>query len=434
MFDERRIFPGAKAILAGAFLPHEREDFVGASPLEELAALAKTKGLEVVGEVVQKIQRVDSSYYMGKGKAESLKELVEKTGADLVLFDSDLSPSQMRNLEKLLERPVVDRSELILHIFADHARTKQAKLQVQLAQMQYMLPRLKRMWSHLSRTSGELGVKGPGEKQLEMDRRVIKRKITELKREIRQIQERRRRQAKKRKSMFTVALVGYTNAGKSTLMRALTGAEVLVEDKLFATLDTKTKIWPLHKGKRVLLSDTVGFISKIPPHLIASFHATLEEVAQADLLLHVVDVSYHNPWKHIQEVESVLKLLGVENKPCLLVLNKVDKLADPIEWQLLKRHYEGRCVTISALTGEGLENLREEVLKIALEKDVEREVCCREGQEALKAFLHSHATILSSWEENGVTYMKVRIAPHLLGRLEELMEFAGDTEEEVAMW
>ncbi|RME81618.1 MAG: GTPase HflX, partial [Planctomycetota bacterium] len=341
-----------KAILVGPFLPHERKQTWYSSPLEELDSLAKTAGIEVVGEFIQNLSDINPAYYLGKGKVLELARLVSEQRVDLVLFDNDLSPSQVKNLEKLLKVPILDRTELILYIFASHAKTKEAKLQVELAQMEYTLPRLQKMWTHLSRIDGKLGAKGPGEKQIEMDRRLVRKKIIQLKRVLENIQKRKVREVQKRHKVFKVALVGYTNAGKSTLMNALTQAGVLVEDKLFATLDTRTRVWNLAEGKKVLLSDTVGFISKIPPHLIASFHATLEEVTQADLLLHVVDLSHWAPMEGIQEVNKVLQSLGCENKPVIMVFNKVDLLTDPIELNLLKEKYSHHVV-ISAKKQEG---------------------------------------------------------------------------------
>ncbi|MGD9649002.1 MAG: GTPase HflX, partial [Pirellulales bacterium] len=276
------------AILVGVVLPDRR---ASDDPLEELGGLATTAGARVLGQLVQRREVPDKTTYLGKGKVDELKQHVEALDADVVLFDNDLSPAQTRNLERGLGVKVLDRTELILDIFAGRARTHEARLAVELAQLQYALPRLKRMWTHLSRLKMGIGMRGPGEKQLEVDRRLVEKRIHDLKDELNEIQRRRQRQVEARYDRMTVSLVGYTNAGKSTLMNAMTGAGVLAEDKLFATLDTRTRRWMLPGWGPVLLSDTVGFIRDLPHHLIASFKATLEEARQANLLLHVADAS-----------------------------------------------------------------------------------------------------------------------------------------------
>lgn len=326
--------------------------------LEELAALADTAGAEVVGVLTQTRKEIDPAYFIGQGKAEELARMCAELSADLVIFNHDLTPAQARNLEKLLNTRVVDRTELILDIFAKRARTKQAMLQVELAQLQYQLPRLRRMWQHLSRLGGGIGTRGPGETQLEVDQRRAKKRIADLQRQLQEIQRQTstRVQSRKERELFTIALVGYTNVGKSTLMNALTKANVFVEDRLFATLDATTRVLYLPDGHKVLLTDTIGFIRKLPPHLIASFHATLEEVRTADLLLHVVDVSHPAMDEHIKVVEETLQEIGAGDKPTILVLNKADKL--PPEWDkgaLLRRY--PNAVLVSALTGEGLDTL-----------------------------------------------------------------------------
>jgi len=310
---EKRREGGEEAILVGVTFPGDPKSHE--HPLDELARLADTAGAVEAGRVVQKRQRPDPSTFLGKGKAEEAAELARETGAKLVITDADLSPAQLRNLEKILDVRVVDRTELILDIFALHARTHQAKLQVELAQAQYILPRLRRMWTHLSREGGTgqaaaIGSRGPGEKQIEIDRRLLRRRISELKAEIARISERRERMAASRSEFFKVSLVGYTNAGKSTLLHRLTGRDAYIADQLFATLDTQTRAWTLGNGKRVFLSDTVGFIRRLPHHLVASFYATLEEVRVADLILHVVDGSHPDASMHMEAVEQVLTELA----------------------------------------------------------------------------------------------------------------------------
>jgi GTP-binding protein HflX len=348
-----------RAILVGVILP--QSDVTPDDPLDELRGLAKTAGLTIVGSLLQKRQQIDIATYIGSGKVEELKASVEAHEADVVLFDNDLSPAQTRNLEKHLGIKVVDRTEVILDIFATHALTHEAHLQVELAQLEYAMPRLKRMWTHLSRYKGGIGVRGPGEKQLEEDRRLVGHRIQELKTKLGKIQARKEREVASRSDMPTVSLVGYTNAGKSTLMNALTEAGVLVEDKLFATLDTRTRRWRFHGGGgSALLSDTVGFIRDLPHALVASFKATLEEARQADLLLHVVDASSPEAEKQIEAVKSVLAELGLEEHPTLLVLNKADRVPDRSFLDVLKAHHH-ESVAISAARGEGLEALEEAV-------------------------------------------------------------------------
>lgn len=346
-----------RAILVGVALNGRNEL---EEDLEELSALADTAGAEVIGVLTQTRKEIDPGYFIGRGKAEELARMCTELGADLVIFGHELTPAQVRNLEKLLNVRVVDRTELILDIFAKRARTKQAMIQVELAQLQYQLPRLRRMWQHLSRLGGGIGTRGPGETQLEVDQRRAKKRIADLQQQLQEIQRQTvvRVQSRKESELFTIALVGYTNAGKSTLMNILTGANVFVEDRLFATLDATTRVLFLPDGHKVLLTDTIGFVRNLPPHLIASFHATLEEVRTADLLLHVVDVSHPMADERIEVVEKTLQEIGASDKATILVLNKADKL--PPEWDrraLLDRYSNSNAVLVSALTGEGIDNL-----------------------------------------------------------------------------
>lgn len=323
--------------------------------LEELQGLADTAGTRIVGTLTQRRTTPDKTTYLGKGKVEELHELVEATDADVVIFDNDLSPAQTRNLERAVDVKVIDRSELILDIFASRAQTHEARLAVELAQLQYSLPRLKRMWTHLSRLKMGIGMRGPGEKQLEVDRRLVEKRIHDLRTELATIERRKERQVAARREHMTVSLVGYTNAGKSTLLNKLTGAGVLAEDKLFATLDTRTRRWHLPGWGPVLLSDTVGFIRDLPHHLIASFKATLEETRCADLLLHVADASNPSAEQQIRAVYTVLEEMGVEEKDTLLVLNKSDAV-DRTDVELLLQHYP-HAIAISAHSGENIARL-----------------------------------------------------------------------------
>lgn len=294
--------------------------------LGELGELARTAGAEVVGQATQRLEHPHVATYIGKGKLDEVKGARKESGANVVIFDDELSPSQQRNLERELDAKVIDRTALILDIFATRARTREGRLQVALAQMQYLLPRLAGQWSHLERMEGAIGTRGPGETQIETDRRLIRSRISKLKHELDDVRQQRSlyRRQRRRAGLPVVALVGYTNAGKSTLMRALSGADVLAEDKLFATLDPVTRRIALPSGETVLLTDTVGFIQKLPADLVAAFRATLEELEEADLLLHVVDISHAHAFEHVQAVDSTLATLGVAEKPTLLVLNKVD--------------------------------------------------------------------------------------------------------------
>ncbi|MDH3272781.1 MAG: GTPase HflX, partial [Gemmatimonadota bacterium] len=305
--------------------------------LEELARLTDTAGGEVVGTVVQRIDAPHPRFYIGEGKAEALRAVVVEQGADLVVFDEELSPAQGKNLEDLLGVRVMDRSELILDIFATRARSKESRMQVELAQLQYLLPRLRRMWSHLSRIRGGIGLRGPGETQLETDRRLIGTRIGDLRTKLKDVAKARAVQRKSRIGKFRVALVGYTNAGKSSLLRALSGSDLFVEDRLFATLDSATRSVDLGSGYEALLTDTVGFIRKLPHHLVASFRSTLEEAREADVLLHVIDASHPDWEEHYEVVNDVLHDLGLEDRDQILVFNKIDRITHEEERSLRER-------------------------------------------------------------------------------------------------
>jgi len=296
--------------------------------LDELAQLAATAGADVVGKMVQRLPRASKTHYVGKGKLEELISLKESTGYSVAIFDDELSPLQQRNLEDALQVKVIDRAALILDIFSRRARTREGQLQVELAQHQYLLPRLAGQWSHLERLGGGIGTRGPGETQLETDRRIIQRKIHRLKNQIDDIRKHRQlyRQQRKKTGIPIVAIVGYTNAGKSTLLNALSNADVFVEDKLFATLDPTTRRLTLPDKSTVLLTDTVGFIRKLPPTIISAFKATLEELTEASLLLHVVDLTSHNAAEQCQVVEDILADLELLDKPRITALNKIDML------------------------------------------------------------------------------------------------------------
>jgi GTPase len=386
-------------------------------PLEELQRLAETAGARIVHTLVQNRANIDPIYYVGKGKALELSDIASELDADVLICDDDLTPAQVRNLEKIIGRKVIDRSELILDIFATRAKTFQAKLQVELAQLEYTKPRLKRMWTHLSRIEGGIGTRGPGEKQLEVDKRIISKKIQHLKKKLDEIEKRQERLVVSRKEFFTVSIVGYTNAGKSTLMNVLTDAGALVEDKLFATLDTKTGLCILENGERVLVSDTVGFIQKLPHHLIASFKATLEEARNADLLLHVVDISTPAVQKQIDAVNAVLRELDCDSKPVIMVFNKIDALKDESVVPLLRNSYEEDCVVISAKTCQGIQDLKRRIVEIMEQEFVDVELSCSSGNGKLIAYLHEHANVINSQFNDQRVIFKVCIDNKLIHKL-----------------
>jgi GTPase len=326
--------------------------------MEELAELANSAGAEVVDTITQKLQKPTAPYYIGKGKAELIKESFKDQHVTSVIFDDELSPAQGRNLENLLSRKVLDRTQLILDIFAQRARSREGRLQIELAQLQYLLPRLTRMWTHLSRQTGGIGTRGPGETQLEVDRRRVQERIARLERELEGVRRVRhvQRQGRKRHQWPVAAVVGYTNAGKSTLLNLLTGADVVAEDKLFATLDPTTRSLTLPNRQRLLLTDTVGFLRKLPHTLIESFKATLEEVVEADLLIHVVDLSHPRVDEHIEAVDTVVKELGAFGKQTLMVFNKIDALTNDDLIAVYTSRFPG-SVAISARKGSGVSGL-----------------------------------------------------------------------------
>ncbi len=368
----------------------------------------------------QKRDRVNPATFVGRGFVARLGEAAEETSADILIADNDLSPKQAFNIEKMTRRRVVDRSELILDIFAAHARTRAAKVAVELAQLEYALPRLKRLWTHLEQQKGGIGLRGPGESQIETDRRIVKKRIQDLRRVLLEIQARKEREVAARQGEFTVSLVGYTNAGKSTLMRALSGRAVRVEDRLFSTLDTKTAVVEVAKNNRILLSDTVGFIQKIPHHLIASFHATLEETTHADLLLHVVDASHPDPQSQIEAVRDVLRQLGLEGKPTIMVFNKIDALRDRIELEHLKRTYPDH-VAISAKTGAGLDELRAAIARRASARFVAESFRFPVSNGRAIAFIRDRAEIVEERFEGEEAIYRVRMSPKDLGTLRGML-------------
>lgn len=415
-----------RAILVAAFLRGPD----GADDLSELTALAESAGAVVVDRFQQKIRTINPGTYIGKGKADQLSGRVKKFDADVVIFDNDLSPGQIRELEKIVEAKVLDRSELILDIFATRAKTKQAKLQVDLAQLEYTYPRLTRMWSHLDSVAGAggataagavggIGTRGTGEQQLEIDRRLVSKRITELKRELANIDRRRIREIDGRRGLFKICLVGYTNAGKSTLLNTLTDADVLVEDRLFATLDTRTRKWSPSRGVEVLISDTVGFVKNLPHQLVASFKATLEEAVNADLLLHLIDVSNPDALKQIESVNKVLKEIGCGQKPVLEVFNKVDVVRNISHLEMLQTLYPD-AVCISAKTNYGLEQLNEAVTLRYRGTEILLRVVSSQSNGKVQSFLRAHGQILSEQYQDSFVRIEARLGRNQLPELKRL--------------
>jgi len=408
-------------------------------PLVELGSLARTAGARVVGRIVQNRAAPDPATYLGSGKAQELKELVGAVDADVVIVDGDLAPAQVRNLEELCRVKVIDRTELILDIFATRAKSAQAKLQVELAQLEYSLPRLKAMWRHLERLEGGIGSRGPGEQQLEVDRRLVRKRISMLRDKLKGIESRTARQVQSRNEFLSVGLVGYTNAGKSTLMNALTDAGVFVENRLFATLDTRTRLWELDGTRKLFLSDTVGFIRKLPHDLVASFHATLAEARQADLLLHVVDVSHPDVLHQVDSVQEVLEEVECAGIPMIVVMNKCD-LADSATHRVILQSRHADSVLVSARTGEGLDALRRRVADFVDARSTRARMSWPAGDGRVFPFLNEHAIVLDHGFEDAREYARILAQPSVLGRMPKMFKdlsfedgFAVDREEELLL-
>lgn len=403
------------AILVGVYLKGQGDS---ENPLDELAGLADAAGTTVVGELVQRKNRPEAATYIGSGKLEELKELVVSTDADLVIFDNDLGPAQTKNLESALKVKVIDRTELILDIFASHARTIESRLAVELAQLEYSLPRLKRMWTHLERQGvGGVGLRGPGEKQLEVDRRLAQKRILDLKRELDVIHSRKKREVAGRKSSRSVCLVGYTNAGKSTILNRLTDSDVFVKDLLFATLDTRTRRWQLPGWGPVLLSDTVGFIRDLPHHLVASFRATLEEANQADLLLHIADATHPEVLKQIRAAYKVLEEIGISEKDTILVLNKIDAFENRDDLEVVLMAYPN-AIPVSAHSGEGIDRLSGAVSTALSYEFLELELVFPVGDGKTAAFLAREGEVLDKEYGETESRFHCRVPRVVLGQLD----------------
>jgi GTP-binding protein HflX len=410
-----------RAILVAVKLPHD-DGWPAEETLHELALLADTAGADVVDTFIQARGRLDPATFIGEGKAEQIAQRAQQLDANLVIFDDDLSPAQARNLERTIDKKIVDRSGLILDIFARRAKSREAKTQVELAQLEYLLPRLTRQWTHLSRQEGGIGTRGPGETQLEVDRRRVRKRIADLSVSLKRIARRRKVRSRQRQKEFIVALVGYTNAGKSTLLNALSGADVYTEDKLFATLDPTTRTVILDGDRKILITDTVGLIRKLPHHLVASFHSTLEMLVEADLLLHVVDVSHEMFEEQMSAVAGVLQELGAHMRPTLVVFNKIDKIDSyPDLLTRLGREYSG-SFSISALRNEGLSDLARGILRKAEEQMTVLTLRLPHANANLLSRVYAAGEVLSREDLAEYVSVKVKLKREDASRLKKKLE------------
>jgi GTP-binding protein HflX len=375
--------------------------------LSELEELADTAGADSIFKIIQSKSAIDPAFYIGKGKAEELAQLVELNDIDLVISDDDLTPVQVRNLEKLFNRKIIDRSGLILDIFALRAKTKEAKTQVELAQLEYMLPRLTRAWTHLSKQYGGIGTKGPGETQIETDRRIIRTRISHLKEKLKEIESQRQTQSKGRKDFVRISIAGYTNAGKSTLFNLLTKSDVFAEDKLFATLDSTTRNVKLTGKEKILISDTVGFIRKLPAHLVASFKSTLNEVRESDIILHMIDLSHPYYEDHLKVVDDTLKEFGSEHKKEIKVFNKVDSVDDKSLIEYVRNKFPG-SVIISAQKGINISALVKSIENVIQDSFVEQELTLGIEQTKLASQIHDLAEVTSVKYNHDTVLFKFR--------------------------
>ncbi|MEW6062214.1 MAG: GTPase HflX [Bacteroidota bacterium] len=394
----------AVAVAAGFTRKKQAEEY-----LDELTLLADTAGADIVHKILQTKERIDPTFYIGKGKVEQIAQLAEDDDISLVIFDDDLSPAQVRNLERVINRKIVDRSGLILDIFASRARTMEAKTQVELAQLQYMLPRLTRLWTHLSKQYGGIGTRGPGETQIETDRRMIKERIATLKERLEKISTQRATQRKGRKEYYNISIVGYTNAGKSTLLNTLSHSEVFVENRLFATLDATTRLVELDSATKVLMTDTVGFIRKLPHHLVASFKSTLEEITEADILLHVIDVSHPHMDEQIEVVRNTIADLGAGNTPTLYVFNKIDIVDDRTIIRELQQRYTP-SVVISASRGINILGLKETLSKIIHQSFTQVSFVVPHTQYKLISKIHETSEVVEQIHQEDGIHVTVKVS------------------------
>ena len=423
LYDTRAPNPPSRAILIGVKLRGNLMQEAEES-LQELRQLAETAGIEAVCETIQPRNAPNPTYFIGEGKVEELKPLIEELNADAIIFDEELSPAQNRNLEKALDVATIDRTGLILQVFAQRALTKEARLQVALAQLEYALPRLTRMWTHLSRlaTGGGGGrhLRGPGETQLEMDRRWVRGNIAQVRKALEAVEKQRHVQRRNRSEKIKVSFVGYTNAGKSTLFNRLTGENVLAEDKLFATLDSTTRKVDLPQKQQILLSDTVGFIKKLPHQLVAAFKATLEEVVEADLLLHVVDVSHPEAEAQIAAVNVVLNELNATDIPTFMVFNKIDRLKTEDDLQILRCQYPDAHL-LSAQRGDGVEALMDALANRFAELGTNLSLSIPYTEGKALDLIYKHGTVLNTEYATDAIHVEARMPNRYLKSVSQFL-------------
>ena len=393
---------------------------------DELERLCETAEVEVVERVFQVLEKPLGSTYLGKGKLEEIKNLGDEMDVRTLIFNDNLTPSQAKNISNITKCNIVDRTELILNIFSKHAKSKQSKIQVELAMLQYNYSRLKNLWKHLSRIEGGIGFKGPGEKQIELDRRLIKKKISILKNRLEKINKETLTKRKKRNNFLSISLVGYTNAGKSTLFNKLTSANIYTADKLFATLDSTSRVFTLNNGEKIAITDTIGFIKNLPPTLINSFHSTLQEVTEADLLLHVVDVSNPEIFENIKAVNSILTDLKVDEKNILMVFNKIDNL-DKIASKFLVRRLKidyPNSVFISAKTNDNMQELYDKIVYFTEKSSLNHKIIIPLELGKLISFIYDNSTVLNEEinSENNELIIEAKIRNDLIGNINRQIE------------
>lgn len=405
-----------KVLLVTVFRNPE-EKWIKFDGLEEMASLAETAGSEVIEKIAQKRKEYDAATFIGKGKVMELKTIANELKIDTIIFNEELTPSQKRKIEEITERKVLDRRELILDIFAQHAKTETAKIEVELAQLKFRFHMLQGAGINLSRLGGGIGTRGPGEQRLEVDRRRIRTRINHLEKELKRIEKSQVTQTKSRKRIFRVALIGYTNAGKSTIMNLLSNASVPVEDKLFATLDATSRLVIIDNLHKFILTDTVGFIKNLPPQLIASFHATLEEAIEADLRLHILDASYENLNRHLSATKGIMEQLGIKEKRTLLVFNKIDLVPSDEVIERLLRKYPG-SVAISAKYGYGIKNLLNEIQHIMDEDTEIKTLSLSATNGKLLSWIKKHTYVIDEHNDGSMYHLKIRIRKKDIGILE----------------
>ena len=421
MTDKLVIKNKEKALLVGVIYG-KLDQYKVEEHLKELELLAKTAGADVVGKITQKLSRINPSFFIGSGKAKQIIKQAEELGVSLIIFDDELSPAQIKNYSNLVKNiKVIDRSALILDIFSQHAKTKEAKTQVELAQLEYMLPRLTRAWTHLERQMGGIGARaGAGETQIEVDRRLLRNRISKLKKELEKIEKERETQSKNRSNEFKVALVGYTNAGKSTLMKTISGADVLIKDQLFATLDTTIRTVKLDNSHKILLSDTVGFVRKLPHHLVASFRSTLKEVVEAELILIMLDASSNEVNEHYNTILEVLKDLGLKRHSYLIILNKIDNENVDKKISYLKRIFP-EAIFISALNKLMIDSLTEKIIEIMDENFKVVDLCFKYQESKKLALAQEGVDVIERIYNDDHVFLKIKGSRERISQIQSTM-------------